>query len=339
MKIRLAICLITFVYTTVAATAAGISAFDYGIVSRGPISLDAGGSGNSMLKYVSTTSEGSLYTSTTTNPAIVMSGNACIQGDVYLSNPAGQLSLTSNYSIGGATGAAATDHVHIGVAPINIPEVDPTVFAPYATTIVDASTSFSGIKTFTDIRIKANTNPTFTGIITLKGVVYIEKPNKVTFNNCNLNITGVIVTDPGHDTTNNQINFIGNITTAGIENLPDTGDSSNMGTDFHDLRQLTGSFLLAPGFDVSFGGNFSTVNGMMAADAFAFSGNASGTVKGSIFNYGTSTLSLTGNTTLTFDHSAYQGEPCGFVSVPEPATVSLLALGGLVILRKRRCAV
>jgi hypothetical protein len=265
-----------------------------GIVTRGAVNL----TGNDSIKGANTATEGEIYTATAAVTAITMTGNAKIQGDVYATNPDAQASLTGNISIGGATGAAVANHVHFGAAPIDIPEVDPTVFAPYATNIVDGSTSTNGNKTFTNIRIKAGTNPTFSGNITIKGVVYIEKPNKVNFSG-NLNFTGVVVTDPGHATAGNELNFTGNTASSAIETLPDTAD-------FHALRTMKGAFILAPGFTTKFAGNFGTVNGMMAAEAFTFTGNAGGTVRGSIINYGTSTFGMSGNASLIFDHSAYK---------------------------------
>ena len=188
------------------------------------------------------------------------------------------------------------------------PEVDPTVFEPFATNIVNSSTPTSGNRTFTNIRIKANTNPTFSGNITIKGVVFVETPNKVQFSG-NLNFTGVLVTQDAGDNvyTTNTVKFTGNTTSQGVESLPDTAE-------FHDLRQMPGSFLLAPGFGVSFTGNFGTVNGCMAADAFTFTGNAGGLVKGPIINYSDSIFSLTGNSSVTIDRLNTPTEPPGFSS-------------------------
>ncbi|RPI64128.1 MAG: hypothetical protein EHM48_01345 [Planctomycetaceae bacterium] len=277
---------------------------DYGIATKSSISL----TGNDSITGANSASEASLYSATySATTAVSMTGNAKIQGDVYVSNPDANISLTGNVSIGGASGAGATAHCHIGVDDAEFPEIDPTVFEPFATNVVDSSTSTSGNKSFKNIRIKAGTNPTFSGNITIKGVVYIEQPNKVQFTG-NLNFTGVIVTeDAGENAyTNNTIKFTGNTTSSGVESLPDTAE-------FHDLRQLPGSFLLAPGFGVSFTGNFGTVNGAMAADSFSFTGNAGGRVNGPIINYSDSQFKLTGNAGLIIDRSKYSGTPPGFV--------------------------
>lgn len=278
---------------------------DYGIATKSSITL----TGNDSISGKNNAAEANILSATySTINAVSMTGNARIQGDVSMSNPVAQVSTTGNVSIGGATGAAMAAHEHAGIGTVDFPEVDQTVFTPFATNIIDAGTSTNGNKTFTNIRIRAGTNPTFSGNITIKGVVYIEKPNKVTFTG-NLDFTGVIVTDDAGDNNydSNCIKFTGNMTSRGVESLPDT-------SDFHDLRQLPGSFLLAPGFGVSFTGNFGTVNGTMAADKFSFTGNAGGTVYGSIINYSDSLFTMSGNSSLIFDRTKYAGTAPGLTS-------------------------
>jgi hypothetical protein len=184
--------------------------------------------------------------------------------------------------------------------------VDPTVFQPFAVNIVDGNTSTSGNKTFTNIRIKAGTNPTFSGNTTLKGVIFVEQPNRVTFAG-NTTMTGMIVTQtaPSNTYTSNTISFTGNTTFSGVENLPDT-------SDFHVLRTMPGSSILAPGFGLTFTGNFGTVGGCMAADSFSFTGNAGGTIRGGIINYSDSQFSLTGNSSIIVDRSGTPTTPPGF---------------------------
>lgn len=278
---------------------------DYGIASKSAIVL----TGNDRITGANNATEANILSATySTATAVSMTGNARIQGDVFVSNPSGQVSLTGNVSIGGATGAAVADHVHVGVGDPEFPEVDPTVFEPFATNIVDKTTSTSGNKTFTNIRIKAGTNPTFSGNIIVKGVIFVEKPNKVTFSG-NLNFTGVLVTQDAGDGvyTTNTIKFAGNTSTAGVETLPDT-------PEFHALRLMPGSFLLAPGFGVEFTGNFGTANGAIAADCFKLTGNAGGTVYGPVINYSDSEFRMTGNASLVINRSKYSGTPPGLSS-------------------------
>jgi len=124
-------------------------------------------------------------------------------------------------------------------------------------------------------------------------------------------ITGVIVTeDAGEDTYDtNTIKFTGNTTVRGVEDLPDT-------PEFHDLREMPGAFILAPGFGTQFTGNFGTVSGCMAAETFKFTGNAGGLVKGMIISYGPEEFKLTGNSSLTIDLPDTGELPPGFTARP-----------------------
>jgi hypothetical protein len=279
--------------------------FDFGVASKGKISM----TGNAQVEGANNPAEANVLAATFADQeAVSLTGNCSIQGDVSISNPDGYASLTGNVSIGGhsASSPEVLDHIHVGTGQVDFPEVDPNVFEPYATNIVDASTSTSGNKTFENIRIKANTNKTFSGNITLKGVVFIETPNQIHFSG-NLNMTGVLVTqDAGEGNyQSNTIKFSGNTTVRGVEQLPDE-------PQFAQLKELPGAFLLAPGFGVEFVGNFGTVSGCMAADQFKFTGNAGGTVKGGIINYGDTDLTLVGNSHLIIDRSGTPQRPAGF---------------------------
>ncbi len=289
------------------ATTSHSSIFDYGIATKSAVQM----TGNASIRGANDPSEANILSATySTLETFRLTGNCNQAGDIFSSNDDAYVTTIGNVKIGGvsATDPNVTQHIHIGVGQTEFPEVDPTVFEPFATTLVDSSTSTTGNKTFTNIRIRANTNPNFTGNITLKGVVFIEKPNRVTFTG-NLNITGVIVTQDAGDNvyTDNTIRFTGNTTVRGVEQLPDT-------PEFQQLRQMPGAFLLAPGFGVSFTGNFGTVSGCMAADAFTWTGNAGGTVNGPIINYSDSVFSLTGNSILTINRNTYSHTPPGFSS-------------------------
>jgi len=270
--------------------------FGNGVASRSKVRI----TGNAKIRGASSADEATVLSATySDDEAIKMTGNAEIQGDVFMSNPNAYATLTGNVSIGGEDlwGGNIDDHIHVGIGDVEFPEVDPSVFEAFATTLVTASTPTSGNRTFTNIRIAAGANPTFSGNITLKGVVFIEAPNQVHFSG-NLTIKGVIVTqDAGEEVYDqNTVKFTGNTSVTGVETLPDT-------PEFQGLREMPGSFLLAPGFGVRFTGNFGTVSGTMAADSFTFSGNAGGTVKGMIINYSDSELTLTGNSRITIDRS------------------------------------
>jgi cytoskeletal protein CcmA (bactofilin family) len=283
--------------------------FNYGMAAEGPISL----TGNASLKGAAgNPGWGSLLTeANVAGNEVSMIGNCNIDGNVSVGVPDGNVAVTGNIDIGGSTGSNIWKHVDLGVGGVAFPTVNtsPFVAAVPSWTNVTSSTTTSGNLAFKNIWIKKNTNPTFSGNITIQGAVYVESPNVVTFAG-NLNMTGVVITQNAGtgNTATNAIKFTGNNTFSGVENLPST-------SDFQGLKQLPGSAILAPGFGVTFTGNFGSVNGTMAADAFNWTGNASGTIYGSIISYGAATMSLTGNSIITIDRSKYNtGTPPGFGS-------------------------
>ncbi len=290
-----------------APTASG--AFDFGVASRGPLSLD----GNASLTGLNDPTEANVYIeSNNENEALVMSGNSEIAGEVSISNPSAYVTLGSSSDVGGQTGQDAADnHVYTGVATIELPVAVTNIFEPYAINIVDSSTTTDGNITFENIKIIEGTNPTFSGNIDINGVVYIESPNHVVFSG-NTTITGVVVAEGDADfpEAGDQIEFTGNLSSQGVSQLP-------AGAAFDGLRDKTGTFILAPGFSLSFSGNFHTINGAIAASGLSFSGNAGGTVTNAVINYSNSEMDLSGNATLRFDRSGAQTNPSGFISDQE----------------------
>lgn len=288
--------------------------FDFGIASKGKITM----TGNSRITGVNDPHEADILSATYSDPeAVAITGNCTVGGDIATSNPDSYVSVTGNPHIGGETNwDKIQEHIHIGIGDVEFPEVDGSVFEPFATNIIDSHTSTSGNKSFENIRIKAGTNPTFSGNITIKGVVYIEQPNSVKFTG-NLDFTGVVVTEDAGEGNfaQNNIQFTGNMTSQGVENLPDQ-------PQFAALREMPGSFLLAPGFEVKFTGNFGTVNGCMAADRFTLTGNSGGIVRGPIICYGDTLLAMTGNSHFQIDRSTYGDSIPGFHA---PFKLSVLA--------------
>jgi hypothetical protein len=156
--------------------------------------------------------------------------------------------------------------------------------------------------------------------------MYIQAPNKVHFSG-KATIIGVIVTDQGtsvagqptvNDLTNNYIKFTGQASSSGVGNLP--ADAK-----YDGLRDLKGSFLLAPGFSVQFVGSSGTINGCMIASEFKFTGNAGGTIKGGVVNLGYSPFEIGGSANPTLNRVGAVDKPAGvgFVStmlVCEPGT-------------------
>jgi Tfp pilus assembly protein PilX len=305
----------------------GHSVFDYGVATKGPLSL----SGNVELEGINVNVEASVYIeSENSNLALSITGNSQIAGDVNIVNPLATVDLQGGKAgIGGETGQAAIDnHVDFGAPECDFPEPNPAQFESYVTSVIDANTNTSSDATFENVRIIAGTNPNFSGQVTLKGVIYIETPNVVEFEG-GVDITGIVVGDGSlsDNSGTNQIIFRGNVDSHPVTELPEV-------TQFDGLRDQTGTFVVAPGFSVSFGGSFSTLSGAIAGNGIEFFGNAGGTINGSIINYSDEQMELSGNSDLYFNRSGTSEAPAGFV--PEivltynPASYSEIMLSDVV---------
>jgi hypothetical protein len=215
------------------------------------------------------------------------------------------------------TNAAFADHVHKGVSDVPFPTIDTSAFAAFVPSATDTgsqviNTSNPTGTSFKNIRIKANSNPTFAANTTIQGVVYIETPNKVSFSGA-ANITGVIAvqTDGNSnatlDPTANTLSFGGTVNYQGVDKLP-----TNDPTNFPDtLRSLTGSMLLAPGFGVTFKGNFGAVGASLVAGQFTFNGTSGGTITGSVINMTDKPLSLSGTSDIVIQSAGTANYPAG----------------------------
>ncbi len=84
------------------------------------------------------------------------------------------------------------------------------------------------------------------------------------------------------------------------------------GAQFDAIRSQVGSSILTPGFGVSFTGNFSSVNGVLAANDLYFSGNASAVVKGTMISYSSNPTRVEGNISMDFDRASAVEIPAGF---------------------------
>ncbi len=280
--------------------------FDHGLATRGPLQM----TGNVRIQVINSSSTNSVFIESLSNDeALEMTGTAQIQGDVSIVNPDAYVGIGSNCQIGGETGQNAVgNHVTFGADAVEFPTPDPTQFERFATNIVDSSVSTNGNRSFENIRIIASTDPVFNGNIDITGVVYIESPNHVVFSGSTI-IIGVVVTEGDLDAPNSEdiLDFSGNLNCQSVSQLP-------QGSQFDELREMTGTFILAPGFRVSFSGNFETMTGVIAASGITFGGNARGTITNSVINYSDSPLTITGNSDVIIDRSNSVSNPSGFGS-------------------------
>ena len=264
----------------------------YGIASKSPVNIE----GNAQVLGANNQDEASVMSATySTAQAIVLKGSCSVAGDVAVCNPNGQIRKKGAVTVGGRE--------ILGAAEPEWPRVDTDLFEPFATNTYTGNGA--GDLVLSNVRIPPNTNPTFSGNTTIFGVVYVEPPNTITFSG-NTNLIGMIVCEPPavENLTGHSIKFTGNMSTSGVENLPP-------GAQYDGLRELTGSFLLAPGYSAEFTGNFGAVNGCIVASEFRFSGNASGRVKGGVVNLRDSQFIIQGSSTIIIDKSGMPEQPAG----------------------------
>jgi Tfp pilus assembly protein PilX len=279
--------------------------FNYGVATKGPLSL----SGNVGITGAISVDANVYIESLNSNLALSVTGSSEIAGEVSIVNPIAYVDLLGgNAIIGGETGQAAiTNHVDFGVPASSFPILVTSPFESYVQNVINSSTDTTAKATYENVRIAANTNPKFTKQITLNGVIYIEAPNVVEFAG-GVDITGVIVGCGSMEDNSgtNKLKFTGNVTSHPLSSLPAE-------TKFAGIRSQTGTFIIAPGFNVSFGGNFTTLCGAIAGNGIEFSGNAGGTILGSVINYSDNQMTLCGNSDLYFNRSGTSEAPAGFV--------------------------
>jgi len=279
--------------------------FDYGFATRGQFSM----SGNARIVGVNSPSEASILSATTSHTdAITISGNTVVSGDLSAAGPT-TIGISGSPTIGNTNDPALWgQHCHFGVTAPDFPQYDTVSLAPLATTTIDSTTDFSRITTLSNVRIKAGTNPNFSSKTVINGIIYVEAPNNVSFSG-QVTVNGLIVTAPAEPAQlpNCQISFTGGVEAYGVEALPDTAE-------YTQVKKQTGTFILAPGFGVSFSGHVTAVNGNIAADQLTFTGTAEGTVKGSVIGLKDLPSSLGGTVDIYVDHKNAVQNPAGFVT-------------------------
>lgn len=276
------------------------SVFDFGVATRGPLSL----SGNIQLDGVNISVESDVYIESPNDlEALSIIGNSQIAGSVKIVNPDAYVTLQGGKAgIGGETGENAIDnHVTIGVPPTEFPMPLPNYFYQYVEGDIDMNDTVH-----TNVRIPPNTNPSFSAGTSFRGVLFIETPNVVSFTG-HVSITGMVVGNGSidDDSGTNSMTFLGTVDSYPVTDLPETAY-------FENLRNEKGTFLMAPGFSATFGGNFETLNGVIAANGIEFFGNAGGVINGSVVNYANTPMTLSGNSDLQFNRTGLTEVPAGF---------------------------
>lgn len=283
--------------------------FDYGVATKGPLEL----SGNA--EVLGTDIEVNAFIDTNDWNAVTLMGKSHIAGTVNVtgSDATTLVHVGGNASIGEVSGPAAAQppSTNYETPTTEFPEMDPSYFYHYATNLLDPATSTSGHLTLENIRIPAGMNPDFSGGVTIRGVVYIEAPNVVTFGGSTV-VCGVIVGagSPTDYSGTNSITFTGSLTSYAMD---DPNHGLPQEPQFADLRNETGTFLMAPGFRAEFQGPFETVSGAVAANGITFSGTSGGTIDGSLINYSPTLMTCGGTNDLVINRTdANVLRPAGF---------------------------
>ena len=241
---------------------------NYGMATKGAVHFPA----NPTFTGATQPWEADIYIDAPEMVAVEIGGNANFDGNFHLVNADAQISYSGALQIAGDNGQEAIEnHVFAGVEPVPFPTPDTESFTTFATgPVVDpASMNLGKGLTLTNATIPAGRNPTFGGSVIIQGVLVIESPNVVTFNqNCQLNGTIVGVGDEG-GLEENQIRFTRNFATGPYP----------AGEQFAALASAAGTSILAPGFGISLTGNFSVVDGVVAVGSLNIAGNASAEIR------------------------------------------------------------
>jgi len=280
--------------------------FNFGLATKGPVNFP----GNPTITAVNSSWEADIFIESSGNPIALLSiGNLNFDGNVNIGNPAANVNFQAAVQIAGDFGQTAIDnHVSVGNDSPEFPVPDTDRFRVYATGLPIQNSSDPRLSvpgpTLTNVLIKGGVNPTFQGSVTINGVLFIESPNKVTFTK-NVALNGIMVGDGdvmNPDPASRRIDILGNFASGPYPN----------GAEFDALRAEEGTSILAPGFFVTFAGNFSTLEGVVAVSGIHFAGNVNAQIKGSIVNYSNSPTVIEGNAVMNFDRAGSTKIPAGF---------------------------
>ena len=227
---------------------------------------------------------------TSTNPAGTEGNITLMQG---APNPS---YVGTAYTVGGMTTSTAINNSITRLSePPEWPTPDISVFAKYAT-----ERYAPGKTTYDNIYIDPLYTPTvtFDGTQTLRGVVLLKPGVNVTFNG-QVTMQCVVVGEPGGLLATNVIKFEGNgKAKEPLSSLPDE-------PKFAELRNMDGTFIVAPNWDVYISGSFVSAAGSIAAGRITVQGNAPATLTGSLVSLGNYPLTIGGNSTLSLN----KGDP------------------------------
>jgi len=284
----------------------GSRVFDFGVASKGPLTMD----GHAEIEGESLAVEAGVYIEGdfVTGNAFSIANHASVAGDVSIANPYATYIAGEHTSVGGATGEAIADHVHIGVEYVDFPTPNPEYFRAFATgEELEADSDWDNHAVLENVVIKANANPTFSNNVTINGILFIEIPNILNFEgHCTVNAIIVAAGDVTDTSGTNNISFSEHVVCNDVSTLE--------GEQFEAIKQETGTFILAPGFSLAFSNHALVTNGAIAASGISFTDHAGGTINGSLINYAPTPTTLGAHSSLMFNRSGRETNPTGFVS-------------------------
>jgi hypothetical protein len=253
--------------------------FDYAIASRGKVQLKATAS----TKITGAPAASASVLSTSSASPSIVTGGGPIDGGLAVTVNRSQVSL------GGGTVGGMTTNADIMARSVTLlpsappfPSVDTTPFKGFATNV------YTGASYQKNIRVPANTNPSFKGGDVVDGILYIESPNNVVFSG-NATINGLIVFENRGTPVENVLDFRGTVSPAAI---PDTAE-------FADLRlKARGLALAAPTAAVTMSGSVNaSVTGTVIANRLTLGGSADLLIRqGSLISLGGDPTSIEGKT-------------------------------------------
>ena len=285
--------------------------FEYGVAGRGQIELSGGG----RIIGATNAADGTVLSTTTLNPAVVMTGPSIISGKVYLKNPSATTSYSTNSSVNGSTLAsvksASTIKItrppgteHLPDWP-EFPKIDTSIYLPYVKRVYNPLSPPGS--TLRNIRIPAGlgtlaTPVKFTAGTTVEGVCYIEAPNVVYFEGA-CTLRGVIVGPnvPLGTLATNIVEFQGQATAYDVGTIPSVYDmtvQANKDEFPAGLLALKGSSMLTPGYHVKFTGGYAAISGSIVSDQLTFSGSAGGSITGYVIGMANQKLAVSGQGTI-----------------------------------------
>ena len=276
----------------------GNGVFNYGVATKGPLNMSGQAEIEGETEDLNIDASVYIEGDNTASDAFSSTVQANVAGDVSVANP--YATVTVNGEVGGVQGGDG--HVHIGVPYVDFPTPNPQHFLSYAT----GPEITSGIKNDTVVSnaiIRAGSNVTFSSDIVINGILYIESPANVNFTG-KATINGIIAGDGALDNVNSSLKFAGQVISHDASTLA--------GTQYDAIKKETGTFIVAPGFSLEFSGQSLYMNGAIAASGVKLSGQALGTINGSLINYSSTPMTMSGKSTLKFNRSGRDKVPAGF---------------------------